>query len=299
METTTVNDDGKLVRDLIPDIIRNSGRRPEIRHLVGDELIAALGAKLVEEAQEAADVVGSRDDLVEELADVREVMAALMTVRGITDQELADAAAAKAHDRGAFASGVWLASPLTHLDRQEFLAWAYHDLRANTLRGVLAEYIVAKALGTLKKKRVEWDKYDLRVDDFGVEVKSAAYVQSWGTQPSTISFDISPKIGWDASTNTYSASAERSAHVYVFCLLTGTNRDHVDPLDVSQWTFYVLPTSVLNHKLPGQKRIRLDPLIALGPRQCKYDGLNAAVQHHLQRFRALGMTSAPISELPL
>ena len=65
-----MNDDGKLVRDLIPDIIRKSGRQPEIRHLVGDELIAALGAKLVEEAQEAADVVGSRDDLVEELADV-------------------------------------------------------------------------------------------------------------------------------------------------------------------------------------------------------------------------------------
>ena len=57
--------DWKLVRDLIPDIIRKSGRDPEIRQLGGDELIAALGAKLVEEAQEAADVVGIRDDLVE------------------------------------------------------------------------------------------------------------------------------------------------------------------------------------------------------------------------------------------
>ena len=166
---------------------------------------------------------------------------------------------------------------MTYLDKQEFLAWAYDDLLTNTTRGVLAEYIVAKALGTLKKKRVEWDKYDLRVDDFGVEVKSAAYVQSWGTQPSTISFDISPKIGWDASTKTYAASAERSADVYVFCLLAGTNREHVDPLDVAQWTFYVLPTSVFNRRVPVQRRIRLEPLIAIGPYQCAYGDLYGVI----------------------
>jgi hypothetical protein len=164
------------------------------------------------------------------------------------------------------------------LDRQEFLAWAYHDLRANTLRGVLAEYIVAKALGTLKKKRVEWDKYDLRVDDFGVEVKSAAYVQSWEqTVPSVISFDIGPKTGWDAGTNTYAASPGRSAAVYVFCLLGGEDREHIDPLDVEQWTFYVLSTSVLNREIPEQKTIRLGPLKVLGAHPCTYDALKVAI----------------------
>ncbi len=66
---------------------------------------------------------------------------------------------------------------MTHLNKQEFQAWAYDDLLANTTRGVLAEYIVAKALGILGNKRVEWNKHDLDVDGFGVEVKSAAYVQ--------------------------------------------------------------------------------------------------------------------------
>jgi len=167
---------------------------------------------------------------------------------------------------------------MTYLDKQEFLAWAYDDLLANTTRGVLAEYIVAKALGILDTKRIEWDKYDLRVDGIGVEVKSAAYVQSWEqTGPSVISFDIGLAAGWDASTNTYAASAERSADVFVFCLLTGTNREHVDPLDIAQWTFYVLPTSVLNRKVPVQKSIRLEPLIALGPYQCTYDELTGAI----------------------
>lgn len=55
--------DGKLVRDLIPDLIRQSGRMVEVHYLTGDDLMAALGAKLVEEAQEAAEVVHSRRDL--------------------------------------------------------------------------------------------------------------------------------------------------------------------------------------------------------------------------------------------
>ncbi len=77
---------------------------------------------------------------------------------------------------------------------------------------MLAEYIVAKALGTLNKKRVVWDSYDVRVGDIGVEVKSAAYVQSWRAQPSPISFDISPKTGWYESTDPYSASAATPHH---------------------------------------------------------------------------------------
>jgi hypothetical protein len=63
---------------------------------------------------------------------------------------------------------------MTHLNKQKFQAWAYHDLLANTTRALLAEYIVAKAVGALKKKRVEWDRYDVKIDRIGVEVKPAA-----------------------------------------------------------------------------------------------------------------------------
>jgi predicted house-cleaning noncanonical NTP pyrophosphatase (MazG superfamily) len=47
---------------------------------------------------------------VEELADVREVIAALMAAGGITDQEVANAAVTKAEKRGSFRSGAWLHS---------------------------------------------------------------------------------------------------------------------------------------------------------------------------------------------
>lgn len=167
---------------------------------------------------------------------------------------------------------------MTYLDKQEFLAWAYDDLLTNTTRGVLAEYIVAKALGIRDTTRVEWDQYDLEIDGVKVEVKSAAYVQTWKqTQLSKIVFGIRPAKGWDARTNTSATSAQRCADVYVFCLLEGEDREHIDPLDVAQWKFYVLPKSEIDRNMPEQKTIGLGPLIALGAHPCTYDKLKAAI----------------------
>lgn len=103
--------DGKLVRDLIPNLIRNSGRRAEVRQLTGQALVAALAAKLCEEAQEVSEAVGSREHLIEELADLRQVVSALMTVCGVSDQEVTVMAVTKAEELGTFDSGVWLVSP--------------------------------------------------------------------------------------------------------------------------------------------------------------------------------------------
>jgi len=168
---------------------------------------------------------------------------------------------------------------MTHPNKQGFWEWAYGDLLSNTNRGVLAEYIVASALGIHDTKRVEWDQYDLKIGDVKVEVKSAAYVQTWQqTRLSTIKFGIRPAKGWDSRTNISATIAQRSADVYVFCLLEGEEREHIDPLDVAQWTFYVLPKSKLDRNIPGQKTIGLGPLIAkLGPRECAYDALKAAI----------------------
>lgn len=102
--------EGKLVRDLIPDIIRESGRPADVRYLSGAELLTALAAKLIEEAAEAAGAVDDRDALVEELADVTEVMAAQMALRGIGQQEVFHAAMVKASARGRFETGAWMSS---------------------------------------------------------------------------------------------------------------------------------------------------------------------------------------------
>ena len=110
--------DGKLVRDLVPELIRQSGRRADVRHLSGEELVGALGAKLREEAQEAAEALDSREKLIEELADLTEVMSALMAIRGIPEHDVVAAARAKALQRGRFESGTWLISAVPEVIRR-------------------------------------------------------------------------------------------------------------------------------------------------------------------------------------
>jgi len=162
-----------------------------------------------------------------------------------------------------------------------FWRWYASDLVGNALRGCMAEYIAAKALGidTASSCRVEWDAADLRMaDGTTVEVKSAAYWQSWKQErPSEIRFDIRPTHGWEAATNEYSAERRRQADVYVFCLLAEQDRPRLDPLDLDQWQFLVLPTKVLDDRLGGQKSVGLSTLERLGASRVFYEELAEAV----------------------
>ena len=97
---------GKLVRDRIPDIIRADGGDPLIRVLPRDEYRLALLDKLVEESTEARDAPSG--DLLGELADVWEVLAAILADRAWTTDHLRDAADAKRVERGGFQQRLWL-----------------------------------------------------------------------------------------------------------------------------------------------------------------------------------------------
>ncbi|MGX9687605.1 hypothetical protein ACTQ9L_10720 [Deinococcus wulumuqiensis] len=152
------------------------------------------------------------------------------------------------------------------LNSTDFWRWAYSDFLSNALRGVLAEYIVAQATGCTHRARTEWDAYDLLTDDgIRIEVKSAAYLQSWEQErPSEIRFGIGLKRGWDATTNSQTNVPGRAADLYVFCLFREQAREQADPLNLHQWTFWVCPTSVLNERFPRQKTIGLAALERLG-----------------------------------
>jgi hypothetical protein len=135
----------------------------------------------------------------------------------------------------------------------------------NALRGALAEYLVACDLGIADGTRPGWNAYDLITPEgIKVEVKSAAYLQSWQQSAhSKVCFDIRPTFGWDAATNTYGAERKRQADVYVFCLLAHKDKPSLDPLDLSQWEFYVLTSKALDERLPTQKTISLAGLLRL------------------------------------
>jgi hypothetical protein len=149
----------------------------------------------------------------------------------------------------------------------DFWGWSMSDLVDNTARGVLAEFIVATALGIpTDGVRDSWAPWDLTTPDgVRVEIKSAAYLQSWRqTRLSTISF-ITPKtLAWDADMGMIPAVARRrQAQVYVFALLAHADRATVNPLDLDQWRFYVLPTRVLDERTRSQHSITLRTLEGL------------------------------------
>jgi hypothetical protein len=127
--------------------------------------------------------------------------------------------------------------------------------------------------------RIEWDACDIRLSNgTTIEVKSASYHQTWPQKKlSTITFGIGPARGWDSATNTSHAAPSRSADLYVFCLLAHLDRSTIDPLNLDQWEFYVLPTKVLNERAARQKTIGLAALKRLGPVVCGYPGLAAAI----------------------
>jgi hypothetical protein len=171
------------------------------------------------------------------------------------------------------------AAPLG-FDVLSFWQWSASDLVSNALRGRLAEFLVAQALGIADGVRAEWDAYDLRTPNgLTIEVKSAAYLQSWAQKAlSAISFDIAPTRFWDATTNKLATEVRRQANLYVFALLAHREKATIDPMDVSQWEFFVLPAVVLNARLPEQKQVGLAALLKLDPVRCVFGGLRGVIE---------------------
>jgi len=164
--------------------------------------------------------------------------------------------------------------------------WSASDLVSNVTRGVMAEYIVGRAFGIGSGGvREEWAAYDLITPSgIKVEVKSAAYVQSWHqNRLSKITFRTPKTLTWDSDSNRQSQKAKRQANVYVFALLAHQEKKTIDPLDVSQWEFYVLPTLILDARKRSQHSITLSTLQKLTGEPVGYNNLKSAVEQAAKR----------------
>jgi hypothetical protein len=162
----------------------------------------------------------------------------------------------------------------------DFWRWSVSDLVSNATRGRLAEFIVARALGICTEGiRDEWAAYDLVTPEgVRIEVKSAAYLQSWSQRRlSPIQFITRRTRAWDPETNILHQSAARHAHLYVFALLAHTDKRSVDPLNLDQWTFYVLRTALLDARTRSQHSITLKTLERLSGGPVDYHGLGTRV----------------------
>lgn len=89
----------KLVRDRIPEIIQQNGLECQCITLTRTEYCQALRQKLIEEAQEAAE---ANEDIITELADLYEVIDALLETYGINRELVLAEQERRRSDRGGF-----------------------------------------------------------------------------------------------------------------------------------------------------------------------------------------------------
>ena len=97
----------KLVRDLIPEIIRNNEEYPVTRILSDEEYKFELEKKLFEEYNEVIDSC-TCDERLEELADMFEVIISLAEVEGKTIDDVITIANKKREKRGGFSEKIYL-----------------------------------------------------------------------------------------------------------------------------------------------------------------------------------------------
>ncbi len=93
----------KLVRDKIPQIIIADGKKCTTRTLNDTDYLHELDRKLSEEVSE---YLSSGE--VEEIADIQEVLSAIILARGYTEEQLQAVRSRKREERGGFDSKVFL-----------------------------------------------------------------------------------------------------------------------------------------------------------------------------------------------
>ena len=93
----------KLVRDNIPKIMIQNGAIPVTRILTDEEYLIELNKKLLEEVNECLE-----SENIEEIADIEEVLLAILNVKGITRDNLEEIRKTKTLKRGAFNKKIFL-----------------------------------------------------------------------------------------------------------------------------------------------------------------------------------------------
>jgi hypothetical protein len=158
-------------------------------------------------------------------------------------------------------AGTETVGPATVLD---FWRWALGDLQMNTARGLLVEWLVARALGDTSPFRVEWGPFDVMgADGTKVEIKATGLLQGWTMKkhstPSWTFGAVNANTVWAEDLAEYvPVDPQTRVHVWIFALHTATEPERYDPLDVEPWQFRVMAHRRL--LATGQKSARLSTL---------------------------------------
>ncbi len=173
----------------------------------------------------------------------------------------------------------------------DFWRWALSDWTSPATRGMLAEYFVRCATATDGRPAKDWNYVDIECNDgMTVEVKCSACLQpgkGGKLVRSNPLFSIKQKTyawsnrEWDWLPKP--GKPRRWADVYVLCLENETDRLNYDPLDLSQWEFFVIPTFRLDETFGNQNSVSVRRLQQEGFRTVPFDKLKSEIDRNWRR----------------
>ncbi len=144
----------------------------------------------------------------------------------------------------------------------DFWRWGFGDLSDDDVKGFFAEWLGPKRLGGNSVRRVSWANSDvITPGKTRIEVKSAAYWQSWKyvgedglplTQPTYSPKDDKSRIRFAGLKARDAVNIAKDGGIpsfksdfYVFALQRETDLSKWNALDLTQWEFYWVPVCKL------------------------------------------------------
>lgn len=161
--------------------------------------------------------------------------------------------------------------------------WIYKYSNIYNMQEVIAEFIVEKALNIEKSYNTDyWTLFDILYRNCRIEIKETSYYHPWnenGKISNQRTFGITKaNSNYEDNDNDNENKFERQNDIYVFCLNTGTTKESSNPMNLNNWEFYTVPTSVINEKCGNNKTISLNKVRQL-TKAITYDKLKESIDN--------------------
>ena len=141
----------------------------------------------------------------------------------------------------------------------DYWRFQYSNLIDNL--GCVAEFLVARALKKAEPDNCNgWTLYDLSYRDIRIEVKATSYWQSWKKSQIISEQRVFSIRGSHIEYQNTNTAIERQNDIYIFCVDEGRDAISANPLNVDNWTFYIVPTTVINKEYGDKKTLSLKTL---------------------------------------
>lgn len=161
------------------------------------------------------------------------------------------------------------------------------------MQDVIAEFIVEKALGIDEAQNTNyWTLYDILYRGYRIEIKETSYYHPWNENGKISNQRM---FGISKANSSYESSEkenkfERQNDIYVFCLNTGTTKETSNPMNLNNWRFYIVPTSIINKECGDNKKISLERVRKL-TKELSYEKIKETVDLIIEKEKIYGQNN--------